>query len=153
MRDAPQLLCISPEMVPGFWPSTAPMIRAAIERTGLGLFEKIEADLFADKSLLWIAWNGRETEAAALTQIQLTDGGKVCVIVACGGADRKRWLPLLSQIESYAERERCERVRLFGRRGWLRALEGYSVSNVVLDKHLADARKPPRGAWQSLQIR
>jgi len=124
-------------MVPGFWPIVSSLIRAAMMRTGLGLFQKIETDLFDGKSLLWIAWDGRDIEAAALTQIQLTDGGKVCVIVACSGTNLPRWLPLLSQIEDYAAREDCELVRIFGRRGWLRALDGYSMSSVVLDKPLA----------------
>jgi hypothetical protein len=123
-------------MMPGFWPSTEAMIRAAIERTGLSLFEKIKTDLFDGKSQLWIAWNGRDIEAAALTQIQMTEGGRVCVIVACGGADRSRWLPLLPQIEDYAARENCERVRLFGRRGWQRVLPDYAALNVVLEKSL-----------------
>ncbi len=130
----PQLLCIAPQMVQGLWPNVSPLIRAAIERPGLGLFAETEADLFAGKSLLWIAWNGTEIEAATITQIQLTEAGKVCVIVACGGTDRGRWLPLLSQIEDYAAQEGCKVVRLFGRRGWLRALDGYSLSSVVLDK-------------------
>ena len=136
MRDEPQLICVDPAMVSGFWPSVSNMIQTAIERTGLGLFEKIETDLLDGKSLLWVAWNGRDIEAAALTQLQKTDGGKVCVIVACAGIDRTRWLPLLPQIEDYAADENCECVRLFGRKGWQRALRGYAISNVVLDKHL-----------------
>lgn len=37
----------------------------------------------------------------------------------------KRWLPLIDQIEIYARAEGCRRVRIFGRKGWLRALEGF----------------------------
>ena len=128
-------------MVSGFWPAVSPLIRVAIERTGLSLFSDIEADALAGRSLLWIAWNGRDIEAAAVTQLQITDAGKVCVIVACGGKAR-RWQPLLSQVEATAAQEGCGLVRIFGRRGWLRALDGYNVSNVVIDKPI---KCPPTG--------
>jgi hypothetical protein len=48
-----------------------------------------------------------------------------------------RWLPLISGIEAYAREEGCTRVRIFGRKGWLRALEGFRQMNVIADKELA----------------
>jgi hypothetical protein len=48
----------------------------------------------------------------------------------------RRWLPLLAKIEAYARDENCRCVRIFGRVGWSRVLQGYAVKNVVLDKEL-----------------
>lgn len=139
MHATPELVCVSPAMVAGFWPHVSPMIRPAIDRTGLSLFAEIEADALAGRSLLWLAWNGKDFEAAALSQMQTTEAGKVCVIVACGGSDRNRWLPLLDKIEANAVQEGCALMRIFGREGWARALDGYTISNVVLDKPLLPA--------------
>jgi hypothetical protein len=48
----------------------------------------------------------------------------------------KRWLPLLGEVEAYAKREGCARVRIFGRKGWLRVLDGYEHKHIIMDKDL-----------------
>ena len=48
-----------------------------------------------------------------------------------------RWLPLLGEIEAYAKREGCARVRIFGRKGWLRVLAGYEHKHIIMDKDLS----------------
>jgi hypothetical protein len=47
-----------------------------------------------------------------------------------------RWLRLIAGIEVYAKNEGCSCVRIFGRKGWLRALEGYRAKCVILNKEL-----------------
>jgi len=86
--------------------------------------------------LLWIAWNGAAIEAAASTSLQQTDAGRICVITACAGMDMARWLPLIRGIEAYAEQEGCRCVRIFGRRGWSRVLDGYEQTYAIIDKRL-----------------
>ncbi|WP_342712175.1 hypothetical protein AAFG13_12535 [Bradyrhizobium sp. B124] len=54
----------------------------------------------------------------------------------------KRWLPLLDGIEAYARDEGCVRVRIYGRKGWLRVLDRYREKHVILDKDLACSRRP-----------
>ena len=73
-------------------------------------------------------------EAAASTSLQQTDAGKVCVITACAGARMSRWLPLIEKIEAYAKNEGCKCVRIFGRKGWLRLLDGYRQRYAIIDK-------------------
>ena len=98
---------------------------------------KNETDyILAGRSLLWMAWNGRTVESAAATILINSEIGKVCIITACGGSDMKRWLPLIDQIEAYARREGCKRVRIYGRRGWLHVLEGFEEKHVIMDKEL-----------------
>jgi hypothetical protein len=60
----------------------------------------------------------------------------VCVLTACGGDDMRRWLGLLGGIEDYAKAEGCSRVRIFGRKGWVRVLEHYRIRNVILEREL-----------------
>lgn len=118
------------------------LLKEACLRTALSAFEDIEADILSGRSLLWLAWNGQAIEAAASTVLINSDIGKVCVIAACGGTGMKRWLPLLDGIESYARDEGCTRVRIYGRKGWLRVLDGYREKHVILDKDLACSRRP-----------
>ncbi len=125
------LLCVNPEEVAQIWPYAGPMIRAAIERTGLSDFADIEKDVLAGDQLLWLAVSDH-IEAAATTHLSRN----VCTLTACSGHQRERWLPLFARIEKYAKDEGCHTMRLFGRRGWERVLDGYRVEHVVLEKGL-----------------
>lgn len=107
------------------------MIRAAIERTDLSEFAGIEKQVLAGDQLLWLAISDH-IEAAATTHLS----NNVCTIVACSGHQRERWLPLFRQIENYAKAEGCRCIRIYGRKGWERVLDGYRVEHVILEKAL-----------------
>ena len=111
-------------------------MKAACRRTELSAFADIEADILSGRSLLWLAWNGRAIEAAAATILVNSDTAKVCIIIVCGGHGMRRWLPLLGEIEACAKGEGCTRMRIFGRKGWLRVLDGYVQTHIIMDKDL-----------------
>ena len=136
MAPPVELVCIDPKRVGEIWLHVCPLLKAACRRTRLNAFEDIEADILAGRSLLWMAWNGRAAESAAATILINSEAGKVCIITVCAGSDMKRWLGLIGQIESYARREGCARVRIYGRKGWLRLLDGYAQKYVIMDKEL-----------------
>ena len=84
---------------------------------------------------MWLAWSDH-VEAAATTILTEADTSRACVLTACGGRNMKRWLPLLEIIEAYAKAEGCDRLRVFGRKGWQRMLEDYRVTNIILERSL-----------------
>ena len=92
---------------------------------------EITDDVLDGKQLLWLAWSDH-IEAAATTRL----AAGVCTLTACAGHQRERWLPLLAKIEKYAKDEGCSAVRIYGRKGWERVLDGYRVEHVVLEKTL-----------------
>jgi hypothetical protein len=118
------------------WPHVEPLLRSALDATGLGKFQDVEDDILFGNALVWVAWSSRGIEAAASTALVATDAGLVCLITACGGTDLHRWLPLLRRIEDYAKAEGCKRTRIIGRKGWMRVLDGYHSDYVILDKSL-----------------
>lgn len=136
MPSSAELVCVPPERVSEFWPHVEPLIRSAIERTELSDPRDIERDILGGVSLLWLAWNDG-IEAAAASQIVRIGETKVCIITACGGSNRERWLPLIEGIENYARQEGCSCVRIYGRKGWLRVLDGYEARHVIMDKDLS----------------
>jgi hypothetical protein len=136
MTPSVELVCVDPMRVGEVWPHVSSLLKAACNRTKLNAFADIEADILAGRSLLWMAWNGRTVESAAATILINSEIGRVCIITVCGGSDMKRWLPLIEQIEAYAKREGCRRVRLYGRKGWLHMLDGYEEKHVIMDKEL-----------------
>lgn len=125
------LLCVDPKEVSQIWSYAGSMIRAAIERTGLSEFEYIEREVLAGDQLLWLAISDH-IEAVATTRLSRN----VCELTACSGHQRERWLPLFAKIEKYAKDEGCHTMRLYGRKGWERVLDGYRIEHVVLEKAL-----------------
>lgn len=132
MPSTVDLICVDPARIDEMWPHVRDKIRAAVERTGLSSFADIEADVLAGLQLVWIAWDGKDILAAAATQLTRN----VCVLTTCSGYDRERWLPLFARIEQYAKDEGCSSMRIYGRKGWERVLDGYRVEHVILEKRL-----------------
>jgi hypothetical protein len=126
------LVCVDPTRIDEIWPHAKHLIKAAIDATELSDFRDIERAVLDGDQLLWLAWDGHAIMAAATTQ--LLKG--VCVLTACSGHHRERWLPLFAQIEKYAQNEGCSTMRLYGRKGWERVLQDYRIEHVVLEKRL-----------------
>lgn len=133
---APQLVAVDPSLVKDVWPHARNMVKSAIDRTGLCNFDGIEKEVLSGLQQLWLAWNGTAIEAAAVTQLVLIGSRKICILVACGGKGRKRWLPLIAGIEQFARNEGCRAMRIIGRKGWQRILADYRANYVVMDREL-----------------
>jgi hypothetical protein len=129
-----ELVRIELERVPQVWPHARELIRSAIERTGLSRFADMEDAVLAGRHVLWIAWDGSAGAIAAAATTEIKDG--VCVLVALGGRDRWRWLQHLERLEQYARDNSCSTLRIFGRKGWARVLDGYQVKYVILERAL-----------------
>ena len=136
MPSSIDLVCVDPARVHEVWPHVRPLLEKACRRAALNAFADFESDILCGRSLVWVAWNGSTIEAAAATVLINSDLGKVCVITLCAGREMSRWLKLIKGIEAYARDEGCTRARIFGRKGWLRALEGFRARHVVMDKVL-----------------
>lgn len=132
-----ELVCVDPKRVAEVWPHASHLIRAAIQRTNLNHFSDIEDQILTGDSLLWLAWDGERIMAAASTLLTETETDRICTMTACGGSDMREWLPLLERIETYAKDEGCSIFRIFGREGWLRILDGFHKTAIVIEKGLA----------------
>lgn len=131
-----ELICVDPKEIRKVWPYVAHLLRAAILRTGLSDWQEIEDSVLDGDALLWFAWDGHKIIAAASTSLSKPNGRLICTLTACGGENMKQWFPLLEKIEAYARDEGCDCVRVYGRKGWLRALKDYQMTNVVLERSL-----------------
>ena len=127
-------VCVDPKIVKDVWPKVSQFIRQAMQRGDLGRFDRLEADLLAADGLLWLAVTEHEIHAAVITQLIVTECSKVCMIQACGGNGINNWIGLIETIEDYAKNQRCDCVRLMGRRGWARMLKGYRADKVIMER-------------------
>ena len=131
-----QLVCVDPARVATIWPHVAPLIRRAIARGGMGEFGAVERAVLSGGALVWLAWDGEEILAAAVTELELVGGTKFCTIVACGGRGLPRFAGLIAGLERFARAEGCARMRICGRKGWGRVLREYSVQRVIMERRL-----------------
>jgi hypothetical protein len=131
-----ELVCVDPKHVNEAWPHVKHLIQRAISRTDLSCFCDVEDAVLNGDDLLWIVWDGKKVLCAVTTSLTRTEHSKVCTLTACGGEDMRQWLPLFAKIEAYAKAEGCAFVRIYGRKGWQRVLEGYSVKHVILERPL-----------------
>jgi hypothetical protein len=135
-----QLICVAPDYVEQIWPHVASFVERALIRSKSDYsLDYVYRKLKGNMSLLWVVWNGDRLVACATTEIcSLVDRGRVLVITTCGGRDAKAWLKFLYDLEDYARDEKCDRVRLYGREGWKRALrdQGYVEPWIALEKRI-----------------
>lgn len=131
-----ETLCVSPDRIDAMWPHVSGWFQAAVDRCGDWTLEALKDELNFERALLWVLWDGSALKAAAVTQMTIVPRGKVCSVLACGGSRASTWREAISAIEDYAKSEGCVAMRMQGRRGWLRALEGYSIDWVALEKRL-----------------
>jgi hypothetical protein len=98
----------------------------------------IREDIAAGRAQLWIVWDGNEIIAAATTELIQMPSKKVCVLGSCAGRDLRKWDHFLADLEAFAKREGCDRLRIYGRPGWKRILarNGYQAPWDVLEKAL-----------------
>jgi hypothetical protein len=132
-----ELFCVDPLQVGHFWPHVEPLLRPAIQNVGLSDFDDIASEILTGGALVWIAWDGEKIAAAASTTLQRIGPDSICVLTACGGQKMDSWLSLLGKIEDYAKAEGCKALRIFGREGWLRVLDGYQKTAIVIEKEFA----------------
>jgi len=136
---ADELICVAPSHIDQIWPHVSHFIATALKR-GCSDYrlDYIHAKLKAGEALLWVVWDQKTFAAAATTEIcSMLGEGRLLVITAHGGQD-KLWDKYLPELEKYAAAEGCDRVRLYGRHGWIRVLRdhGYTQPWIALEKRI-----------------
>jgi len=130
-------MCCPPALAGELWPHVRSLAGAALDRTDLGHLSDLDTDVLSGRALLWVVHSGgASVDCAAVTQIQKTQSGTACMILTCGGAGAKRWIPLLREIEEYARAEGCGSVRFIGRKGWKRICPEYREIGAVFERKL-----------------
>ncbi len=135
-QDPIHCICIDPAHVARVWPLVSHLIRAAMHKGRISEFADVERAVLEGAQLLWVAADTRAIWAAAVTQLTHANGERFCTIVACGGRERARWLPLKAELEAFAKAEGCAAIRIHGRRGWAREFPDYRLTRILLEKEL-----------------
>lgn len=125
------VFCLGPEQIDALWGEYAHHLYR-LEREGGLPAEEVRADLRDATYQLFGLQDGPRITGVAVTRIT----GRTCEIVgAAGSASYDDMRELHSQIESWAKGIGCSRMRLRGRKGWLKVLN-YRQTGIVAEKEL-----------------
>lgn len=135
MPSTARTLCVSPDEIDRVLPLVTDMLTAAVEKCGDWTLREVCYALQGAQALLWIVWDGEKLSAAAVSQLIAVPKGKICQVIACGGASES-WPEAIQPIEQYAKAEGCVSMRIRGRPGWSRVFPDYKTEWLSLAKRL-----------------
>lgn len=102
------------------------------ERCGEINVEEARADLLSARKQLW-GYQKDRVAGVCLTRI----AGETCEICgAVGSASKDEIKEVYVAIERWAREIGCTRMKVAGRRGWLRVLEGFKQTGIIAEKEL-----------------
>jgi hypothetical protein len=125
------------EGVAGVWGEAGPLIARAVERQSDYTLGDVRALLDTADAQLWVARDKGVMIGAVVTKVYDFPQGRTVQVWLCGGSDFDSWgIAILVVIEGWAREIGASKVRIAGRKGWVRMLRDYEQTSVVLEKCL-----------------
>ena len=104
-----------------------PFIQAALDRdVGTHLFEDVWAMIRQGTAQLWPT-----PHSATVTIVDTLPRKRMCMVWFAGG-DLSEIVASERHIRTWAKAQGCDLICISGRRGWLRALNGYSEASTMM---------------------
>lgn len=120
--------------LPIVWDKIESLIRRATERDhGRTSPETVKADLEAETALLWVS---PDLSAVAVTTTETHPTGLKSLVIRYAAGNGGDFNRKMVDFEEYARALGCDAIEIYGRRGWLRALDGFEEDMTVMRKSL-----------------
>jgi hypothetical protein len=124
---------------PALWPLLAPALRRSPDKPagGADIEAWLLARLLAHDAQLWAVHADGKPVAAVVTEIQVADGQRRCLLWLIGGSCARGirvrdWADgLLALVESWARSLGCSALWGSGRRGWARIVEPRGFNRIT----------------------
>lgn len=128
------VFCLAPEQIEGLWGEFEQHV-FRLERLGHVDAKELRDDLKAAKRQLW-GYQESDGRVIGICVTRVTQ--TTCEIVAAAGTQTARGQiqQLYEHIERWAKELGLVRIRVIGRKGWLRSLNGFSQTGIVMEKDL-----------------
>lgn len=125
------VFCLGADQIDPLWDELAPHLYR-LERTGCVSAQEIREALCDMRMQAWGLQEGPKVVGVAVTKIT----GNTCEVVGgAGSAPYDAMRELHREIETWARTQGCQRMRLMGRKGWLKLLN-YTQTGIVAEKEL-----------------
>lgn len=144
-----RLLPVPPEYVDTVFDLLSQEIESVVARSNGRIAREDLAQLLKGGTELfaWVVADERDVLLAiVLAEVRDYPRAKVCRLVGCAGRDRKRWLPLLVEIERWAASVGCTQMHAEARKGWAGELPDYRLTHVILEKELGHVERRIEGS-------
>lgn len=131
------VFCLGAEQTESLWPEYAHHLER-LELRGDCLAIDIRDDLQHARKQLWGYQQDGRVLGVAITRIAETPRGRVCEIYGAAGTETVRGQldEIMNEIERWAADVGCTRVRICGRKGWLRRLHGFHQTGIIMEKSI-----------------
>lgn len=131
---AVRLIPILPDDIGDVWGFIAQWLESACQADESA--SDIMDDCLSGKRNLFVVMDGLEILAAVVVEICNYPKRKVMCGHYCVGKHRRRWQHLYEELELWAKKQGCTKVKLIARPGWERLWKGYTKTHVLLEKDL-----------------
>lgn len=126
--------------VPAIWGRIGDLVdRALAVDDGKYNKESVYRQLINSAYQLWVV-HSPQPIAFFITSVIQADNGKELVVHWAAGERSDDWLPWFSGVERWAASIGCERVRIYGRKGWQKKMPDYRAKYVVLEKKIGEQK-------------
>jgi len=121
--------------IDSIWNKIEPLIKRVYQKVDLWYtLDKIKESLLSQEMQLWTSQSGTQIKSICITQLVVHPKYKYLdIILMAGEIDSVQHL---AQIEDWARTMGCKKVKLTGRKGWLKFLNDYEIGQLTLQKEL-----------------
>lgn len=117
------------------WDKVKPLIKKVLNKIDFCYtIENIKDLLISQDMQLWTSYNKTQLESVCVTRVMMQPQYKSLEIVLMAG--RLNALPFLKNVEEWARSIGCKKIKIEGRKGWVKILPDYSQKTVQLEKEL-----------------
>lgn len=131
------VFCLSSAQIDALWGDIAPHLER-LESHGLVLASAVRADLKDSLKQLWGYQQDGKVLGVAITSVIETPRGKACEIYGAAGTESSRGQidEIMTEVQRWAHELGCTRIRILGRKGWLRRLKGFRLAGYIIEKEI-----------------
>ncbi len=129
------VFCLGAEQIDNLWPEYGHHLER-LELHGDVIASALREDLKVSRKQLWGYQQDGKVLGVAVTHILETPRGRACEIYGAAGTESVRGQidEIMKEIERWAAAIGCTRVRILGRKGWLRRLHGFQQTGIIMEK-------------------
>jgi hypothetical protein len=131
------VFCLAPEQTDALWDEYAHHLER-LEKRGDCLSSAIREDLKLARKQLWGYQQDGRILGVAITSVMETPRGRALEIYGAAGTESVRGQldEMMVEIKRWAAAIGCARIRILGRRGWLRRINGLKQTGLVMEMEL-----------------
>lgn len=129
-----RIFCLSAEQIDSCWHDIASLLEQFQRQCCSIPLVDIQRAARESKMQVWGLQTDTAVHGVVVTEIQRTTQGLICLLVlACGKAPLLERRRILEVIRSWADAQGCQKLRIQGRRGWLRFDRSFEQTGVIME--------------------